>query len=299
MSRKPRIHYPDALYHVIVKGNNGEKIFATEVDKREYLEKLSVYKQKFYFKLLAFCLMDNHAHLLIQVSDTPLSTVMQRIQQVYTQWYNKKYDHTGHVFQQRYKALLCDKENYLLQLIKYIHYNPVKANISNNLNYKWSSHVHYTKMFNGLVDIHEVLPMFAPDINRAVEQYLQFMEQETEELRSKDHLEFMLKSYQPPQSSTEAGQLDIQQLIEMICCQENVCLAEITRKTRVQKISDIRKAIILLSEKHCKVSNTSLALILNLPLSMVSKIKSGESKGTEYVHQIMYRFERNKGIIQA
>ena len=99
-----------------------------DIHKNKYLDILATYKEKIGFLLYAYCIMDKHVHPLVEVKDTPLSQIMQRIQQVYTQWFNRKYNRTGHVFQQRYKALLCDKDNYFLQLIRYIHNNPVRAN---------------------------------------------------------------------------------------------------------------------------------------------------------------------------
>ena len=87
--------------------------------------------------------MDNHAHLLIEVDDIPLSKIMQGIQQVFTQHYNRKNRTTGHVFEQRYKSFLCAKDAYLLQLIRYIHQNPVRSKLTGGLNYQWSSHQEY------------------------------------------------------------------------------------------------------------------------------------------------------------
>jgi putative transposase len=89
-------------------------------------------------------------------------------------------------------------------------------------------------------------------------------------------------------------QLNIDELVEKVCNQEQISIKELVKRTRIQKVSDIRKAIVLLSERHCNVTNTLLAQELNLPLSMISKIKSGESKGTGYVQEIIWRFEGNK-----
>ncbi|WP_432404137.1 transposase [Wukongibacter sp. M2B1] len=119
MPRKPRVHYEGALYHVIVRGNNKRCIFDIDNDKLEYLKRVKKYKEKYEGKLYAYVIMDNHAHLLIEVLRTPLSKIMQLIQQTYTQYYNKKYDRTGHVFEQRYKAILCNRDEYLLELIRY------------------------------------------------------------------------------------------------------------------------------------------------------------------------------------
>ena len=89
MARKPRVHYEGALYHVITRGNNKEKIFGEENEKEEYLRIIKKYKDRYGFKLYAYCIMDNHAHLLIEVGNIPLSKIMQGIQQVYTQRYNR------------------------------------------------------------------------------------------------------------------------------------------------------------------------------------------------------------------
>ncbi|WP_366922768.1 transposase [Metallumcola ferriviriculae] len=278
----------------MVRGNNGQKIFAAEFHKREYITRLSKYKEQFFFKLFAYCIMDNHAHLLIQVNNTPLSEIMQRIQQVYTQWFNRRYGRTGHVFQQRYKALLCNKENYLLQLIKYIHYNPAKANICKGINYKWSSHSNYIGVINdGVADTDEILRMFSENRKQAVKEYLQFMEQKSEEISLRDFRESEPEEKIPSQSGRgiQFGRISIDEVIEKVCFQEKVSINEIIRKTRIQKVSDIRKAIVLLSERHCDVTNTLLAQKLNLPLSMISKIKSGVSKRTDYVQEIIHRFQ--------
>ncbi|WP_084112119.1 transposase [Paramaledivibacter caminithermalis] len=152
IERKPRIHFEGALYHVIVRGNNKNYIFEDDKDKLEYLMRVKKYKEKYRSKLYSYVIMDNHAHLLIEVSNTPLTKIMQLIQQTYTQYYNKKYNRTGHVFEQRYKAILCNKDEYLLTLIRYIHKNPERANIS-DINYKWSSHQEYIGNKLGICDV--------------------------------------------------------------------------------------------------------------------------------------------------
>lgn len=291
MARKPRIHYLGALYHVIVKGNNGEKVFNDEIHKNKYLGTTILYKEKLGFKLHAFCIMDNHAHLLIEVQDISLSQIMQRIQQVYTQWFNRKYDRTGHVFQQRYKALLCDKENYLMQLIKYIHNNPVKAGLAGGIEYKWSSHLSYLGKEKGnVVDTSDVLSIFSQNRIEAVKQYLQFMNQKLEEIMYENLGEFQVKMYDRENKEVEKD-LNFDEIMEKVSLNENVKIIEITKRTRHQKISDIRKALVLLSESNSKITNTALAQKLNLSLSMISKIKTGACKNTTYVEEVIHRWE--------
>nr|WP_281391325.1 transposase [Alkalicella caledoniensis] len=165
-----------SFYHVMYRGSNGEYIFRNNQDKELYLFLVDKYKERYGFKLYAYCIMDNHVHLLIETGKVPLSKIMQGIQQSYTQRINLKHSRTGHVFQQRYKALLCDWESYLLQLVKYIHLNPVEAWIYNGLNYKWSSHQDYLKVNKkSVVEVEFILEMLGGDIKRGVKEYRRFM----------------------------------------------------------------------------------------------------------------------------
>ena len=291
MARKPRVHYPGALYHVMVRGNNGEKVLNEEIQKNKYLDIIASYKEKIGFMLYAYCIMDNHAHLLIEVRDVPLSQIMQRIQQVYTQWFNHKYNRTGHVFQQRYKALLCDKDNYLLQLIRYIHNNPVKANLKDGIKYKWSSHLYYAGKKSNIADTSYILKIFSEDKNNAIKQYLQFMNQEDTEITYVNTDELHSSSVAVKNKKNELKNINIDEIIGAVRANEGVTIEEIIKKTRVQKISDIRKAIVLLSESYCNVSNKLLSEKLNISPSMISKIKSGDSKGTAYVEEVIKRWK--------
>ncbi len=118
--------------------------------------------------------MDNHVHMLIQVENIPLSKIMQLIQQTYTSYYNRKHQKTGHVFEQRYKAVLCDKDSYLLSLIRYIHQNPSRAGIG-DINYKWSSHSEYVSGTKIHCEVDEVLKIFSESKGKAIQQYNHFV----------------------------------------------------------------------------------------------------------------------------
>ena len=129
MARRPRLFAPGLLYHVIVRGNQRRKTFLSGADYQAYLERLGRYRGKFGHTIHAYCLMPNHVHLLVESSSEPLAKFMQGLQQSYSQYYNLRHRKTGHVFQGRYKAIVCEKDEYLLQLIRYIHLNPVRAGI--------------------------------------------------------------------------------------------------------------------------------------------------------------------------
>jgi putative transposase len=140
MARRPRIEYKGAFYHVITRGNQRQDIFTEVSDFQKYLSLLANYKKRYRFRIYAFVLMSNHVHLLLETKEIPLSKVLQGINQSYTMYFNKKYGTIGHLFQGRYKAILCDRDRYLLGLIKYIGHNPVRAQIAKTpRNYRCSS----------------------------------------------------------------------------------------------------------------------------------------------------------------
>ncbi|HEC98726.1 MAG TPA: hypothetical protein ENI58_11370 [Nitrospirae bacterium] len=178
MARKARIEFEGALYHVITRGNQRQKIFKDKYDLLKYLEILADYKKRYNYYLYAYILLNNHIHLLIETRETPLSKILQGINQRYTMYFNRKYKTAGHLFQGRYKAILCEKDSYLLSLIKYIHHNPVRARIAKTpAEYKWSSHHGYAKKTSkeDIIDTDQVLRIFSEDKTEARKLYRAFM----------------------------------------------------------------------------------------------------------------------------
>jgi len=144
MARKPRIHLPGGIYHVIFRGNGGQPVFLTDEDRYRYYLLLQEGACRYGYRIHAFCLMTNHIHLAIQVGDIPLSRCMQNLSFRYTRWINWRAKKTGHLFQGRYKAVLVDGDSYLLELVRYIHLNPVRANmVETPEKYPWSGHRAY------------------------------------------------------------------------------------------------------------------------------------------------------------
>jgi putative transposase len=144
MARKPRIHFPGAIYHIILRGNAKQEIFFDEGDRHRFLVLLKDGIERYKFCLHGYCLMTNHLHLVIQVSEITLSRIMQNLSLRYTKWINWRHDRIGHLFHGRYKAIIVDADNYLSQLVAYLHLNPVRASMSENpADYPWSSHRAY------------------------------------------------------------------------------------------------------------------------------------------------------------
>ena len=144
MARKPRIHEPGAVYHVILRGNHQEPIFFDDTDRRALYSLLADGIAKHDHQIHAFCLMDNHVHLALQVHDIPLSKIIQNMAFRFARRMNSVLQRSGHLFQGRYKAVLVDSDRYLLELVRYIHSNPLRAGWRKLLTeYPWSSHRAY------------------------------------------------------------------------------------------------------------------------------------------------------------
>lgn len=144
MARKPRIHADGALYHVMLRGNAGQSIFLVDDDRDAFEALVADGVSRFGHRIHAYCWMGNHVHLAIQVADTPLSKIMQNLAFRYTRFINRREKRIGHLFQGRFKALLVDADSYLLELIRYIHLNPVRAKlVADPSDYAWSGHLAY------------------------------------------------------------------------------------------------------------------------------------------------------------
>lgn len=141
MSRGPRLLIPNVCYHIIQRGNQKQNIFLEDADFKKYLQILLHYKIKYCFKLYAYSLMPNHIHLIIEVIKVKdLSKIMQGISLTYTLWFNKKYGKVGHLWQDRFKNKIIQKDRYLIDCLNYIEYNPVRANLTSSpIDYMWSS----------------------------------------------------------------------------------------------------------------------------------------------------------------
>jgi len=143
MSRPLRIEYPDAWYHIMNRGGRYKSIFEYNQDYSIFLDLLQETIETFHIKISAFCLMRNHYHLLIQTPEANISRSMRHINGVYTQRFNKGHGYDGHLFRGRFKSILIDADSYLLQVMRYIHRNPITAGLTEKLNYPWSSHRAY------------------------------------------------------------------------------------------------------------------------------------------------------------
>ena len=174
--RKARIDIAGQLYHVMSRGIERGEIFSDDDDYADFTERVGVWLNKSGGKCLAWCLMPNHFHFLILRGLRPLSEIMHHVMTGYAVNYNGRHGRAGHLFQNRYKAIICDAEEYLLELVPYIHLNPLRAklvkDISDLENYKWCGHAAIMKHSSDeIIDSGLLLAHFGEDEKTAVEKY--------------------------------------------------------------------------------------------------------------------------------
>ncbi len=175
MARKERIWYPGAVYHIMIRGIRRSDIFKDEGDYGVYLETLEMVMRKYPFFLYSYCLMTNHVHLQIETIDDEIWIIMREINRNYTKYFNKKYNYTGSLYDGRYKSEIIDNDKYNLQVSRYIHLNPVKANmVDEPLEYIWSSYNAYLDADSDrIIDDDKILSYFK-DKSRAL--YMSYVE---------------------------------------------------------------------------------------------------------------------------
>ncbi|MBI2474983.1 transposase [Candidatus Uhrbacteria bacterium] len=142
MARPLRIEYPGALYHITTRGDNRKKIFLNDTDRNNFLQNVKTTIERYNWLCHAYCLMDNHYHLLLETPEGNLSKGMRQLNGVYTQRFNFTHKTVGHLFQSRYKTFLIEKDPYLLEVARYIVLNPVRAGtVTSPIEWEWSSYL--------------------------------------------------------------------------------------------------------------------------------------------------------------
>lgn len=158
MPRQARKLSSTGIYHIMLRGINRQQIFEDKEDYRKFIKILEKCKKASEFKLYSYCLMRNHVHLIIKVEKEPLDVVFKRICGRYAYWFNTKYQRVGHLFQDRFRSEPIENETYILNVLRYIHQNPIKAGYSKEIKeYPYSSYNCYVEENNCLVDIDFVL----------------------------------------------------------------------------------------------------------------------------------------------
>lgn len=243
MPRKARQQSSLCIHHVILRGINKQIIFEDRYDYLQFISVLKYYKEKCNFRLYAYCLMDNHIHLLIQHSGDDLEIIMKKIEIKFVRWYNNKYNRIGNLFQERYKSEAIDNEAYFLTVFRYIHQNPLKAGIESIPGiYPWSSYHCYANLDDSFVDIDTIINLF-PDYSNCI-RYLNTVADD----KCLDYLSYRLKDPEALQliqkltsckSPSDFQHLDIstrnKYLYQLV--QNNISIRQLSRLTGISRTS--------------------------------------------------------------
>lgn len=180
MPRQARLDAPGTLHHIIIRGIEKRRIVDDDADREEFVERMSRIAQDSGELLYAWALMNNHAHLLLRSGSSGLAHYMRRLLTGYAGYYNRRHGRHGHLFQNRYKSIVCDEDAYLKELVRYIHLNPLRARAVKNLqaleHYQWCGHgTLMGKRKMSAIDTDFVLQYFGHRVCTARKAYLEYI----------------------------------------------------------------------------------------------------------------------------
>lgn len=223
-----------STYHIMVRGINKQDIFFDDFDKEKFIKEIELTKEKYKYKIYAYVIMNNHVHLVIYDTKDCISKIMHMICSKYAMYFNKKYERVGHVFQNRFKSLCIDTEEYLLNLVRYVHKNPEMEQIGTKEEYKWSSYKDYLYVKNNnykITDTEFVLCIMDNNIKKAIESFVCFSNQQ--EVKYSD-TEFEFERYLNDERAIE--------FIKSTLCIDNIQeIQKYNKKIRDECIYEISK----------------------------------------------------------
>jgi REP element-mobilizing transposase RayT len=274
MPRKRRLHYPKAIYHVMLRGNAKQNIFFDEGDRFKLTDLLKEACEKYQCEIYAFCYMANHIHLLIRINDVPLAKIIHNIAFRYATWINAKFNRVGHLFQGRYKAILVNTALYLKKLVQYIHLNPVAAKIIKDPNDTWwSSHCDYLGvLIHPWVNTNYILSIFSSNRQKAIKLYREMIYAEiahTDKEESEGILNENLSVY-APEILIKLKQDDI---INFICHKYKVTHELLLSNCRNSLVSEARIMIVWLCKELNICSLRQATAILQKDIAYFSRKK--------------------------
>lgn len=194
MPRQPRKKCNTKIYHCILRGINKQDIFLDKQDYLKFKKEIKTTKEIFSYKLYSYVLMSNHIHLQIKDEKDNLSKIMQSIQIRYADYFNKKYNRVGHLFQDKFKSQCVESDYYILNLQRYIHQNPIKAGIGTIEGYLWSSYREYiSQNKEELVDKEEIFKLFSEKKEKVVKKFIQFNNEILNLSKSDEILEYEIR----------------------------------------------------------------------------------------------------------
>ncbi|GAB6179251.1 hypothetical protein JCM14036_05700 [Desulfotomaculum defluvii] len=259
MPRYSRQKSESSIYHIMVRGNEKKRIFLDDQDRKKFLGILERTKYISNYGIYAYCLMDNHVHLLIKEGDENISKLMKRISVSYVAYFNRKYERVGHLFQGRFRSECIEDDSYLLTAVRYIHNNPVKGHVSKDPgHYKWSSYPSYVspnQVEHNFTDTDFILSMLSKDRITAINIFVRFtLEENDDSFMDIDDL---------PESANDDKEL--RQAVEFILGQYGQSLKGLktctNRKNRDKLIREIKDSMEISVRQLSKITGLSKDII--------------------------------------
>ena len=257
MARCPRIDFPGAFHHVFARGIEKRDIVADQDDRNELRRRILINLKRFNSSCLAWAFLPNHFHLLFQSESANLADFMRCLMSGYSIFFNRKYERSGHLFQNRYKSSVVDTERYLLELIRYIHLNPVRSGIVQSLEplsrYQWTGH--YEIMASGKLPWEKypfVREFFSSLYLPSLEIYLAFLGEGLDirhvESSSEDRTGRMMEvrtwNINPSKWATDGSYRIFLDIVNKVSCQHSISLDRILDGRRDRKTSRARREIL-------------------------------------------------------
>ncbi len=261
MPRQARAIAASGVYHIMLRGNERKNIFQQDEDKQRFLGGIIEKQREKTFSVYAYCLMDNHIHMLIKINNYDLASVIKGIAVRYASFYNWKYKRVGHVFQDRFKSESIEDDRYLLAAVRYIHNNPVKAGISETpANYRWSSYSHYLRYDNpGWIETGLVLGIIGEDWITAVNEFERFS-------REQDDITFIDWDNEPTVRTFDEGKTYLSSYLQSK--KPGLTISQI------KEDKALRKEIILHLRSETDLSQRMIAMLLEVDKGVVERTKA-------------------------
>jgi len=324
MPRSARLVIPGMIHHVICRGIERREIFTDEKDYKEFLRRLSALAGKETVVIYAFCLMSNHVHLLVRPLELSLSALMRRLLTGFAVYFNRRHRRSGHLFQNRYKSFVVEEDVYFLELIRYIHLNPVRASIIPDIAklsfYPYTGHAALMgKVKYPFYEAEQVLLHFGRRVGKAQESLVDFMQEGISKgrqdnlvggglrrslakldpaerrhrqayderiLGSGNFVETVLTQLE--EGGGKTSDLSIEVLLEDVASYFDITVAELCSGSKRAAIARARAAVVYLATREVGIAPTQLAAILSIGSSavcMILKRGTGETEGRRIMAQ--------------
>ena len=311
MAHKPRLNLPGGLYHVILRGNAGQAVFFRDGDRYRFYLLLQEGTCRFGYRVHAFCPMTNHIHLVLQAGVMPLSHGTHNLSFRYTRWVNRREQRTGHLFQGRYKAVLVDGDSYLLELIRYIHLNPVRAGIVKNpVDYPWSGHrALLGREFLPWLTTDGVLGQFGKSLRTARTQYETFVRDGLGDdyrpefygggadarILGNDSFLYRCLTY----NGEQTFRVTAQEIVAKVCAVYRINEAALKAQSQQRLVSEVRAVIGWLAKEVGGLTLSSVASLANRDVGSMSSAVRRLSGRMETVPELAIRVRALKAALEG